>query len=76
MKNAEVNKKKFLLSAIKLVCKRDHPSNSGKSILIVQYQSIDEYCASLAHKLNHSFTPNCEWDNAHHPVFGLVPAVR
>jgi histone-lysine N-methyltransferase SETD7 len=45
-------------------------------MVIVQYQSSADYCASLAHKMNHSFTPNCEWDNAEHPVFGLIPAVR
>ena len=30
----------------------------------------------MAHKINHSFSPNCTWDNAEHPVYGLVPAVR
>ena len=25
------------------------------------------YCATLAHKTNHSFTPNCQWDNFFHP---------
>jgi len=39
------------------------------------YQQSTNYVASLAHKLNHSFTPNCEWINADHPVFGFVPAV-
>ncbi|XP_023325497.1 histone-lysine N-methyltransferase SETD7 isoform X2 [Eurytemora carolleeae] len=41
-----------------------------------KYQSCKTYTASLAHKLNHSFNPNCAWDNAEHPVHGLVPAVR
>ena len=41
-----------------------------------QYHESANYCASLAHKLNHSFTPNCDWVNADHPVFGFIPAAR
>merc|ERR1711892_176704 len=40
-----------------------------------QYQSSTAYRASLAHKLNHSFTPNCCWTNADHPCFCFVPSV-
>jgi len=40
-----------------------------------QYHSYDNYQASLAHKLNHSFTPNCTWATADHPCFGFVPSV-
>ena len=29
----------------------------------------------MAHKLNHSFVANCEWSNAVHPCYGLVPSV-
>ena len=25
------------------------------------------YCATLAHKANHSFTPNCQWKDFFHP---------
>ena len=35
-------------------------------------RSLKEYCASLAHKLTHSFRPNCELDLFEHPRFGLV----
>ena len=41
-----------------------------------KYHESANYCASLAHKLNHSFTPNCDWVNADHPVFGFIPAAR
>ena len=37
------------------------------------YRSYCQYSASLAHKLNHSFSPNCDWDNVYHPCLGLVP---
>jgi len=40
-----------------------------------KYQSSEHYCATLAHKLNHSFTPNCTWANADHPCFGFVPSI-
>jgi len=41
-----------------------------------KYQSSEAYSSTLAHKINHSFEPNCRWDNSEHPVFGLVPCVR
>lgn len=33
------------------------------------------YCASLAHKVNHSFMPNAEFVAFDHPRFGLVPCL-
>jgi len=42
----------------------------------VKYQSHKDYSSTLAHKMNHSFEPTCVWDNAEHPVHGLVPCVR
>lgn len=33
------------------------------------------YCASLAHKVNHSFMPNAEFVIFDHPRFGLVPGI-
>lgn len=44
-------------------------------VIIFQYQSYASYQATLAHKLNHSFTPNCTWANADHPCFGFVPSI-
>ena len=40
------------------------------------FQSTDAYCASLAHKVNHSFNPNAKFDVFNHPKFGLIPSVR
>ncbi len=34
------------------------------------------YCASLAHKANHSFRPNCRYVAVQHPRFGRVPALQ
>ena len=34
-----------------------------------------QYCATLAHKANHSFTPNVEWTLYEHPRFGLIRSV-
>ncbi|XP_023336315.1 histone-lysine N-methyltransferase SETD7 isoform X2 [Eurytemora carolleeae] len=36
---------------------------------------ISNYCATLAHKANHSFTPNSEWSIFEHPRFGLIRAI-
>lgn len=38
-----------------------------------QFQSSDNYVATLGHKMNHSFTPNCEFSDLIHPVFGYIP---
>ena len=38
-------------------------------------QDIRGYCGSLAHKCNHSFTPNGQFVVFDHPKFGLIPCV-
>ena len=38
-------------------------------------QSEDRYCATLAHKTNHSFQPNAQFVVFDHPKFGLIPSV-
>jgi len=40
-----------------------------------QYQSTENYTSTLAHKINHSFKPNCEWIHALHPCYGKIPAI-
>jgi len=39
------------------------------------YQSSEDYTATLAHKVNHSFITNCEFTNFCHPCYGLLPAI-
>ena len=36
---------------------------------------LDQYCATLAHKANHSFTPNTRWGRLDHPRFGMVVTI-
>ncbi|XP_062249417.1 histone-lysine N-methyltransferase SETD7 isoform X1 [Platichthys flesus] len=36
----------------------------------------ERYCASLGHKANHSFTPNCKYDPFVHPRFGPIKCIR
>jgi len=38
--------------------------------------SLEVYSATLTHKANHSFTPNCEWSLIEHPRFGLIRALE
>ena len=38
-------------------------------------RNINLYCATLAHKINHSFKPNCKFGRYHHPIFGTIPCV-
>lgn len=40
------------------------------------FDQTERYCASLAHKANHSFTPNCKYDPYVHPRFGPIKCVR
>ena len=39
------------------------------------FVSLNRYRATLAHKINHSFDPNCRWGVINHPTFGRVPRV-
>ena len=41
----------------------------------LEYQNTQNYCASLAHKANHSFKPNAKFILFYHPRFGPVPAL-
>ena len=36
---------------------------------------FEEYCASLAHKTNHSFIPNTEFVVFDHPRWGVIPCL-
>lgn len=38
--------------------------------------SLDRYCATLGHKMNHSFEANCEEWFMDHPRFGIIPCER
>uniref|UniRef100_F6YBN1 SET domain containing 7, histone lysine methyltransferase n=2 Tax=Monodelphis domestica TaxID=13616 RepID=F6YBN1_MONDO len=40
------------------------------------YNHTSKYCASLGHKANHSFTPNCIYDVFAHPRFGPIKCIR
>jgi len=40
------------------------------------YHQLGQYCATLAHKANHSFTPNVEWGLFEHPRFGLIRSLK
>jgi len=37
---------------------------------------LDNYRASLAHKANHSFSPNCKFVAVDHPRFGRIPSLK
>jgi len=52
------------------------PTNlKGVIDILPKYQDIRNWCASLAHKTNHSFLPNCEFSEIIHPRWGLVPCL-
>lgn len=40
------------------------------------FDQTEKYCASLGHKANHSFTPNCKYDPYVHPRFGPIKCIR
>lgn len=53
----------------------DPVNKKGVIDILPKYQSLSSYRASLAHKTNHSFLPNCEFGEVNHPRWGLVPCV-
>ena len=48
---------------------------NGTIDIPVWAQDTRGYCGSLAHKCNHSFTPNGQFVIFDHPKFGLIPCV-
>jgi histone-lysine N-methyltransferase SETD7 len=40
------------------------------------FENVEIYSATLGHKTNHSFDPNCEWIIVEHPRFGLIRGLR
>ncbi|CAF91934.1 unnamed protein product, partial [Tetraodon nigroviridis] len=40
------------------------------------FDAVKIYCASLGHKANHSFTPNCKYEPFVHPRFGPIKCIR
>lgn len=38
-------------------------------------RSTQEYCASLGHKVCHSFSPNAAYSHAAHPLFGRIRSI-
>jgi len=53
----------------------DPTNKHGVIDILPEYQSLERYRASLAHKTNHSFLPNCEFAEVLHPRWGFVPCV-
>lgn len=41
-----------------------------------KFSDINNYAASLGHKANHSFQPNCQYDLFVHPRFGEIKCIR
>ena len=53
----------------------DPTKKSGTIDIPKEFIDSNNYCASLAHKTNHSFMPNAELVIFDHPRFGLVPSI-
>lgn len=44
------------------------PTNKNGTVDITpEFRSLRNYRATMAHKTNHSFIPNCEFNEFHHP---------
>ena len=43
--------------------------------ILPECRDVGVYDASLGHKINHSFAPNCRWETAVHPTFGRIPRI-
>ncbi|TRY63349.1 hypothetical protein TCAL_10816 [Tigriopus californicus] len=55
----------------------DWANTDSSSFVDIPLACIDKnmYCASYAHKANHSFKPNCTYAAVRHPRFGRIPAL-
>ena len=53
----------------------DPTRKSGTIDIPKEFIESDNYCASLAHKTNHSFMPNAELVIFDHIRFGLIPCI-
>ena len=51
-------------------------SNETRMDIPEDMRDTRQYKATLAHKIQHSFDPNCEFWEYWHPVHGLIPCVR
>jgi len=53
------------------------PANKpdGALDILEKHRSTSFYNASLAHKVNHSFEPNCQFLVFDHPRWGLIPCI-
>jgi len=47
----------------------------GTIDIMEKYREINNYCATLAHKTNHSFVPNSEFVVFDHPRWGVIPCI-
>ena len=54
----------------------DEDGREGVLDIPPQCRSLKSYCATLAHKTNHSFDPNAKFVLFDHPKLGKVPAVQ
>ena len=53
----------------------DPTRKKGSLDIPPEYVCASKYCASLAHKTNHSFLPSAEFDAYDHPRFGRIPCL-
>ena len=49
--------------------------NTERIDMPAHLRSTEEYCATVGHKINHSFTPNCKFSKFVHPLYGPIPCV-
>ena len=53
----------------------DPSRKNGTVDIPTDLRDLSNYCATLAHKTNHSFVPNAEFVTYNHPRFGLIPCL-
>lgn len=53
----------------------DPSRKKGSLDIPTEYRVLENYCATLAHKTNHSFLPSAEFEVFEHPCYGLIPCL-
>ena len=77
--NLQLRQKKVMYTICPCFLHKNYPFFQFLLFLLscyVQYQSSANYSSTLAHKINHSFKPNCDWVHSVHPCYGRIPAVQ
>lgn len=72
----EVDQRDWALNANTITLIEDTDTTGTVIDVPPELNDTNEYCATLGHKANHSFTSNSKYDVFDHPRFGFIKCIR